>query len=206
MAGAASPAGQLPVPASDQPGRRRNQAAARAALQAAIDLLDAHGYRGLTMSAVARRAGVGKATLYRWWPDKAHLAVDAYRSKSARDTQAPATGDLAQDLKDHLGRLAYALVHLGSAGPVVEFAAEALADAGFRAVYQSSLLRERRQALLDIFDRARDAGQVRAGVDANIALDAALGAVQHRLLFTGQPLDGPFVSGLAELLVRAVGA
>ena len=71
----------LPVPPSEQPHRRRNPDAARAVLTAAVELLDNQrvGYRGLTMQAVAERAGVSKATLYRWWPDKAHLVLDAYR-------------------------------------------------------------------------------------------------------------------------------
>jgi AcrR family transcriptional regulator len=101
----------LPIPASPQSGRRRSQLAARAVLQAALDLLDSRdvGYRGLTMQAVAARSGVSKATLYRWWPNKAHLVLDAYRSKAARDVATPATGDLRADLQSHLGRLAFTL-------------------------------------------------------------------------------------------------
>ena len=74
------------------------------------------GLRRLTMQAVALRAGVGRATLYRWWPDKPHLVLDAYLAKSDRDTAAEVTGDLRTDLRAHLGHLAFAL-QADSGGP-----------------------------------------------------------------------------------------
>jgi AcrR family transcriptional regulator len=194
----------LPVPASEQPGRRRNPAAARAVLTAAVELLDDQqvGYRGLTMQGVAERAGVSKATLYRWWPDKAHLVLDAYRSKSARDTGAPLTGDVSSDLKAHLGHLAFALQH-DSARAVAEITLAAAEDATFGRLYRDTLLAERRQAVLDILQRGRDLGTVRADADLIVVVDMAFGAIHHRLLLTKAAIDGPFVVALADLIVAA---
>jgi AcrR family transcriptional regulator len=209
MASSRNPAPQsvsprrLPVPPSSQPGRRRSAEAATAVLQAAVELLDNPrvGFRGLTMQAVAQRAGVSKATLYRWWPDKAHLVLDAYRSKSARDISAPIAGDLRPDLVAHLGRLGYALNHLDSARSVAAITLAAAENESFGALYRDTLLRERRQALLDVLSAGRRRGQVRADIDLTVAVDAAYGAIHHRLLLTKAPIDGPFIAALADLIV-----
>ncbi len=196
--------GPLPVPLSEQPGRRRNPDAARAVLTAAIDLLDNErvGYRGLTMQAVAERAGVSKATLYRWWPDKAHLVVDAYRSKTARDTATTLTGDLRTDLKTHLGHLAFALNH-DSAQTVAEIIVAAAEEPVFGRLYRETLLAERRQAVLDLLLAARSQGRVRPDADLTVVVDMAFGAIHHRLLLTKAAIDGPFVVALADLIVAA---
>jgi AcrR family transcriptional regulator len=193
----------LPIPAGAQPGRRRSPLAARAVLQAALDLLDRRdvGYRGLTMQAVAVRSGVSKATLYRWWPNKAHLVLDAYRSKATRDVAAPVIGDLRTDLRSHLGSLAFALVNLESAATVTEITLAAAEDQSFGQLYRQTLLRERRQAVLDILIAGRARGQVRADVDLSVAVDAAFGAIHHRLLLTKEPIDGHFITVLAGLIV-----
>jgi AcrR family transcriptional regulator len=193
----------LPIPAGAQPGRRRSPLAARAVLQAALDLLDRRdvGFRGLTMQAVAARSGVSKATLYRWWPNKAHLVLDAYRSKTARDVAAPLTGDLRTDLQTHLGRLAFALINLESARTVTEITLAAAEDRSFGDLYRQTLLKERRQAVLDILTAGRARGQVRADADLAVAADAAFGAIHHRLLLTKEPIDRHFIAALAALIV-----
>jgi AcrR family transcriptional regulator len=194
----------LPVPVGEQPTRRRNPDAARAVLTAAVELLDNQrvGYRGLTMQAVAERAGVSKATLYRWWPDKAHLVLDAYRSKTARDMATTLTGDLRTDLKTHVGHLAFALNH-DSARTVAEIIVAAAEDPGFGRLYRETLLSERRQAVLDILLRGVRQGTVRADADLTVVVDMALGAIHHRLLLTKAPIDGPFVVALTDLIVAA---
>lgn len=156
------------------------------------------------MQAVARSSGVSKATLYRWWPDKAHLVLDAYRSKSARDIAAPVTGDLGPDLAAYLGQTAYALNFLGSARTVAEIIVAAADDERFGALYRETLLRERRQALLDVLVAGRRSGQVRADIDLDVVVDAVYGAVHHRLLLSRAPIDGHFVSALTKFIVAGI--
>ncbi|MYS23975.1 transcriptional regulator, TetR family, partial [Streptomyces sp. DvalAA-14] len=122
-------------------------------LTAALDLLDDPevGYRGLTMQAVAVRSGVSKATLYRWWPDKAHLAVDAYRSKTARDiVPVVRGGDLRADLAAYLGQLMYTLVRRDSGTAIFEMTLAAAGDPSFGKLYRETLLEDRRKVLVDI--------------------------------------------------------
>lgn len=205
-AAARSVSSRLPVPPAGPPGRRRNADAAAAVLQAAVAMLDdpAVGLRGLTMQAVAQRSGVSKATLYRWWPDKAHLVLDAYRSKSARDISAPVTGDLRPDLIAHLGHIAHALGTLHSAPAVAAITIAAADNDSFGALYRETLLRERRRALLDVLVAARRRGQVRVSADLEVVVDAAYGAIHHRLLLSRAPIDGPFIAALVDLVVAGV--
>lgn len=196
----------MPIPASSQPGRRRNPATAQAVLRATLELLDDRGvgYQGLTMQAVAARSGVSKATLYRWWPDKAHLALDAYRSKSARFIASAPTGDLGTDLRVHFGRLAFALVHL-DAGPVVtEMSLVAISDPIFGELYREVIVSERRDAIREILVAGRRRGEVRADADLEVAVDMAIGAIHHRLLLSKMPLDGPFTTALADLILGSL--
>jgi AcrR family transcriptional regulator len=196
----------VPAPAAPQSQRRRNHDAARAVLTAAVEMLDDPriGYRNFTMKAVAARAGVSKATLYRWWPDKAHLVLDAYRSKGSRDIYAPTTGDLRTDVLAHLGHLAFTLTRLDSARTVAGIIVAAATDPYFGRLYRETLLNDLRQALLDILIAARERGQIRAGIDLAVAVDAAYGAIQHRLLLSKEPIDGPFVTALTDLLIAGL--
>ena len=173
-------------------------------LRAAVGLLDdpAVGLRGFTMQAVADRSGVSKATLYRWWPDKAHLVVDAYRSKSARDIDTPISGDLRADLTAHIGHIAFALNAMNSATAVAAITVAAASDESLGTLYRATLLRERRQAVLDVLLAGRRRGQVR--VDLEVVVDAVYGAIHHRLLLSHAPIDGPFVAALVDLLVDGV--
>ena len=194
------------MPPGAQARRRRNADTSTAVLRAAVELLDdpGVGLGGLTMQAVAARARVSKATLYRWWPDKAHLVLDAYRAKSARDIGAEVTGDLRPDLTAHLGQIAYALTELNSAPAVAAITLAAAQDKSFGALYRDTLLRERRQALIDVLLAGRRRGQVRVAVDLNVVADAAYGAIHHRLLLSGAPIDGPFIGALVDLIVGGV--
>jgi AcrR family transcriptional regulator len=92
-------------------GRRRNEDVHRAVLTATVALLDEPtvGLSRLTIEGIAQRAGVSKATIYRWWDGKTDLIVEAYLAKAARDAPVPETGSVRQDLVELLGRLAFAL-------------------------------------------------------------------------------------------------
>src|SRR5215217_1034955 len=84
---------------------RRNQRSRQAILSATADLLGQVGYTKLTIEAIAARAGVGKQTIYRWWPDKGALVLDAYLALvgADQDLTFPDSGDLEADLRLALG-------------------------------------------------------------------------------------------------------
>jgi len=86
--------------AAPRRGRPRSEQARLAILDATGELLLEHGLPGVSMDAVAERAGVSKATIYRWWPSKETLALEAvYRAWSAAEAPQPDTGSLRGDLR-----------------------------------------------------------------------------------------------------------
>ncbi|WP_376096367.1 TetR/AcrR family transcriptional regulator [Roseomonas sp. CCTCC AB2023176] len=86
--------------ATERPrGRPRSPASRGAILSAAFDLLRERGYAGLAIEAVAERAGVGKATIYRWWPDRAALAVEAFFEATREALAFPDTGSAREDFR-----------------------------------------------------------------------------------------------------------
>lgn len=176
----------------------------RAAMTAVIELLLHTGYHGITMEAVARTAGISKSTLYRHWPDKAHLVLDAYTHRTNVDTAVPDTGDVRVDLGAYLSKLAYGLNFRGAAPIVSEIILEANRNDEFALLFRSTLLRDRRRAFLTIFLRAQRRGQIRGDVDLGTVIDAAYGAVHHRLMVSGQTIDGDFAANLNRVILGGI--
>jgi AcrR family transcriptional regulator len=104
--------------------RRRGAALEQAILDAAVEVLKESGYPGLTMDRVAKRAGTNKNAIYRRWPNRAALAVAAYRRMTDAEANPPDTGDLREDALELLRR---ANRHLSS--PLGEIALSLLASA-----------------------------------------------------------------------------
>ena len=89
-------------------GRPRSETARQAILCAASGLLARDGFAGVTMEAIAARAGVSKATLYRWWPNKSAVLMEAFLAATAPCCAAPDTGDVRNDLRQRMRGLAQA--------------------------------------------------------------------------------------------------
>src|SRR5580704_9361239 len=84
------------------PGRPRSEQARVAILRSTLKLLGENGFSELTIEAVAARAGVGKATVYRWWPNKAALIADAFASSTTRKLHFPDTGSVRADMSQQM--------------------------------------------------------------------------------------------------------
>ncbi len=97
------------VPANVKRGRPRSNEARTETLQAAFDLLVERGYAGMAVDAVAARAGVSKATIYKWWPDRAALAVEAFFERTRSELVFPETGSAIGDFRGQIHALAATL-------------------------------------------------------------------------------------------------
>jgi AcrR family transcriptional regulator len=184
-------------------GRPRSAEADAAIRQATIDLLATAGYANLTMSGVAASAGVSTATLYRRWGSKLELVVDVLAAR-AEETPVPDTGSLAGDCR----AIVQALVEKAHttkstplmAGLVGEIGRNAeLADA-----LRVSLIGPRRAAFNEVFARAAKRGELRRGVDVDLAADLLFGPLYHRLLFTGAPVTARVADDLAGLVLEGI--
>ena len=177
----------------------------RRVLDAAAELIDRVSYRSVTIDAVARASGVSKSTIYRHWPSRQVLVLEAYTLKTNRSTVVPDTGDALRDLRQYLVALAGCLGPKDhAASTVTGLVEDALADEAFATLFRQTLLRERRQLFLAILARGQQRGQVRADLDLEAAVDALYGAIHHRLLVSGQPTDLRFVDGLIDVVARGL--
>lgn len=169
----------------------------RKVIVATIGLIERHTYGAVTVDAVARASGVSKSTIYRHWPSRQVLVLEAFTHKTDLLTDVPDSGDALADLRTYLAKLAYCLDFGGAASIVSGLIGDAIRDDDFSQLFRSTMVRGRRRTFTRILLLGQRRGQIRSDVDVAIAVDALYGAIHHRLLITRQPIDGPFVDGLA---------
>jgi len=193
--------------AADAPrrGRPRSEKARLAILEAAAELLLERGLPAVSMDAVAERAGVSKATIYRWWRTKETLALDAlYNEWAAAAPPARSTGSLRGDLLALLrpwGRLASSRPY----GRVISaLVTEAQMDPEFAAVYQSRFVEPRREQARAIFRRAIERGEIPENTKVEVALDLLYGPLYHRLLHGYAPLNDRFVRDIVDTALDGI--
>jgi AcrR family transcriptional regulator len=187
-------------------GRPRSEKAQKAILAAAIDLLLEQGLHAMSMDAVAERAGVSKATIYRWWPSKELLALDALATEW-QVTTPDATRDTGSLRGDLLARLRPWLRQLRDKpyGRVVAgLVAAAQADAEFAELYLERFVRPRREAMRPILLRAIERGEIPRNVDLEIALDLIYGPIYHRMLHGHAPLDERFARNVVDTILAGI--
>jgi AcrR family transcriptional regulator len=185
-------------------GRRRNDAAQAAILDATFRLLSGPGTEALTIDAIAAEAGVGRQTIYRWWPSKGAVVADALARHAQavvpeRDTGS-FTGDLAAFLIDSFAGLENEVLgdrlrQIVAEAQHDEHVAQVIAD--FTAV--------RRAALRALLERGRTAGELAADADLDMLVDMAYGVLYYRLLIRHAPLDEKAARSLAAELTRSTG-
>ena len=185
-------------------GRPRSTTAHKAVLAAAAELLLDHGLQAVSMDAVAERAGVSKATIYRWWPKKEILALDMLYTEWAAVTPQHESGLLRSDLI----ALLRAWTRLCSTRPyarvVAALLAEARTDPAFSAEYQRRMLEPRRDQARMIFAHAVARGEIPGETKVEVAIDLLYGPLYHRLLHGHAPLDDQFVDDLVEIALRGI--
>jgi AcrR family transcriptional regulator len=179
---------------------RRSVRAHRAILAATTELLAEVGYRALTIEGVAARAGVGKTTVYRWWPSKGALVIEAI-SQALPAAAQPDTGDLRQDLISAVERVVHTLTRTPAGAVIPALAADAMTDPDLSERLRNQLVRPRRSALAEVLLRAAARGELPADVDTDLLLDVYAGAVFHRVLISGEPISDRLAEQLVNLLL-----
>jgi AcrR family transcriptional regulator len=182
-------------------GNTRNPETHAAILDAAHELLAEHGYAGVSMEAVARRAGAGKPTLYRWWPSKTALLIELYeREKSRVLAEVPDLGSAQKELVA-LIKGVHRFWRKTPAGQAFRsIIAEAQADEMALRALRDDFLPRGRATALAILDRAAARGEIAPDVDRELLLDVLFGFSWYRLL-THQLRDS---NGAVERLIAAL--
>lgn len=185
-------------------GPRRSEAARQAILDATFALLRETSGAGITIDAIATAAGVGRQTIYRWWPSKGAVFAEAMAERAQAVASALDSGDLRTDLAGLLadtfagvadpanGRM---LRHLMAAAQHDTYLADAAAD--FTA--------QRRRELCMILERGQQRGELAAAADLDTLVDLAYGFLWYRLLVGHAPLDTRAAETLADTVLAAGG-
>jgi AcrR family transcriptional regulator len=180
--------------------RYRSVRSHRAILDATNHLLAEVGYPGLTIEGVAARAGVGKATVYRWWPSKGALVVDALTENHAAPPTHD-TGSLRADLVQAVQYVIGVLTTSTEGSIIPALTADLVRDAALAETFRARLLRPRRSMIEQMVHRAVERGELPADIDVALILDICVGAVFYRLVVSGEPVHDALATQLVELVL-----
>jgi AcrR family transcriptional regulator len=181
-------------------GRPRKEETTANVLGIVRNLVRERGYEAVSVNLVASEAGVAKQTLYRRWPGKAEIVLDAFLESASK-----ADGLIYAGLEATLAKYLRGLFrHLESDGPAIRnLIASAQADADFLQRFRSRFVEPRAAHLRAILQSAVDAGDLSPVTDLNVLTDMVHGAFWYRLL-TGKALDSAYAGALAKQVSRAV--
>ncbi|HEY5054856.1 MAG TPA: TetR/AcrR family transcriptional regulator [Acidobacteriaceae bacterium] len=169
-------------------GRHRSLQAEAAILKATLYLLARQPLRRITTDAIAARAGVSKATIYKWWPNKSMVALDAYLADMTEQVASPDTGSAEQDFTLQLKSVtAFYASPLGRL--FGQFLAEGQSDPEFLALFRERFLYARRDAARVMWQRGVERGEIREDIDSDTVLDLIYGPLVFRLLAGHGPLN-----------------
>jgi AcrR family transcriptional regulator len=183
-------------------GRPRDDATTPALLAAARRLVIERGYNEVSIGLIATEVGVGRQTLYRRWPSKAELVLDAFL-ESAGQHESFEDGRVEEVLATFLRNL---FVNMESDGPAIRnLIASAQIDPAFLKSLKERFIEPRAEVAAAIFRRGIEKGELRGDADIDMALAALHGAFWYRLL-QGDSLDAEYADRLAEFMLKAVGS
>ncbi len=191
--------------AARRPGRPRSEKVKRAVIQSTLSLLKRAGFEELKIESVAARARVGKATIYRWWPTKADLVIDAFATAVEDELRFPAGSSALASIhrqmrrwvpifRSPLGQIVATVIGAGQSDPEILKA--------FRAHWTEP----RRVEARKILRRAQQGKSVRADLDPDLILDLFYGPLYLRLMLKHAPLDDEFVDKVFDVVSAIVAA
>ncbi len=171
----------------------------RAVIDATLEVVVERGADALSIGEIARQAGVHDTSIYRRWPTKEHLILDALLDSSQTHIPIPDTGALRSDLVAFATLVADYLSH-----PIGRALMKSMAVAGDDAplaAARAQFWQPRFDLARTMVDRAVTRGEVPAGTDPAMVLELVIAPVHFRALLTREPLDDDFIGHLVDVLV-----
>jgi len=185
------------------PGRPRSEQARQAILRSTLRILGQSGFSDLTIEDVADHAGVGKATVYRWWPNKGALIADAFASSTTRKLRFPDTGSVYADMSQQMRQLIK--VFRSRRGRIVSaILAAGQSDKDLIEAFRERFLWPRRREAYATLRRGIERGELRRDLDPDLLLDSLYGPIYMRFLIQHDRLTPEFVDRLCELVLAGV--
>jgi AcrR family transcriptional regulator len=196
----ADPAETLPAKSV---GRPRSEGCRQKVLAAADTLFMRDGLARMSVDGVAQLAGVSKATIYRWWPNKSAIVMEALLASSEAEVYVPVSPFPEEDLIARVRRTV--ALFRGPRGRIIaSLIGQAQSDPEIAEAYRQHLLGPRRAAMREAVQRAVDAGIYRADIDFDLAMDILYGPLYERLLLCHAPFDEAFERNYPPAAVAAL--
>lgn len=187
-----------PTLASPRPGGRpRDESRDHTIREAALELLAEHGYDGVTMDRVATRAKAGKATIYRRWPSKIALVMDALTQFTERTLQVPEADSMRSEMVAFLTGFAE-LVGSAEGRIMAEMVSEMPRNPELRAAVRERMWSQRQSSSESIVNRGIARGEVAANADPTLLVEIGTALILQRLLITGDKVDSPFIEHVVD--------
>jgi AcrR family transcriptional regulator len=183
---------------------RRSERAHQAVLTSAIEVFKELGYARLTIDAIASRARVSKATIYRWWPNKAAVVMEGFLAAVEPEIAFPDSGSLRRDLISQMVALARLLEKTRLGQMAVSLLAESQHDHSLRTAFRDQWIAPRRAVARAVIERAIERGEIDGGVDVDVVLDLLYGPLYYRLLVGLGPLDRPYIDGVVQTVLEGI--
>ncbi len=176
-------------------GRPRNLEAQKSILSASYDLLLENGFQALTVDKIAKYAQVSKATIYKWWPNKASVVMDGFLYAASERLPVPDTGSAYNDILTHATNLTIFLT--SREGTIItQLLGEGQFDSGLADAYRARYFQPRRLEAKSLLEKGIQRGELKKSIDIDICIDLIYGPIFYRLLVTGEPLDESYVRQL----------
>ena len=184
-------------------GRPRSEQSRVAVLRATSALINEVGLRAMTTDEIAARSGVSKATIYKWWPNKYAVAVDAFLSEMATQSSDPDTGSAREDFRRTLrGLIRFYRSKSGKA--YAQLVGEAQFDPQIGSQLRENLIEARRDIMRSIFNRGVERGELRPDVNPEIAIDLIFGPAMYRLVAGQAPLNNASADAIVDAAMRGL--
>jgi len=181
------------------PGRPRSEKARKAVIRSTLALLKRTGFHELSVEAVAAHAGVGKATVYRWWANKGELVIDAFVSAVEKELRFPSAGPVLQSI--HVQMRRWAVIFRSPLGQIVAAVIGAgQSEPEILEAFRSHWVEPRRVEARRLLGQAITIGEIRADLDPDTVLDLLYGPLYIRLLLKHAPLNEEFVDTVFEIV------
>jgi AcrR family transcriptional regulator len=181
-------------------GRPRSQVSRSAILQAAYSFLQSLPVASISILHIARKASVSSATVYRWWPTKEALLLEAFLDKAEHEAALPCEGTPLERLKQYV--LQIGRFFAGESGIVIARLLTAIQDNPvLRKEFMEQAFSPRNDEFRAIVREAIEQGQLPAKTDVSSFLDTIIGPLLSRLLFRHEAIDEAFVSAVFDRVV-----
>jgi AcrR family transcriptional regulator len=191
------------MPANPPDPGRRNERSRRAILDASISLVGELGYDNVSMEEIARRAGVGKQTIYRWWPSKGAVVLEAATQSLDPVVAFPDTGDIIADLRVQLTGILEVITTTGFGSAYRGLIAAGQSDPDLLGAVFDQIIEPNVKDFGARIALAQERDEMRADADAQTLRDVLYGVIEYRLLHA-MPIEPRHIDAVLKIAFQGV--